>query len=651
MSEYLVDINHERLSFFTPAGEVKALNDVSIHVKEGEVLGIVGESGSGKSVTAYSLMGLTAYPGKLIGGTLEFNGHKINEMTEKEMRKIRGNEVSIIFQDPMTSLNPVYTIGNQIEEVILLHTDKKKKEAHERAKELLTLVGINEPEKRLKQYPHELSGGMRQRVMIAIALACEPKLLIADEPTTALDVTIQAQILELMMELKDKLGMAIIMITHDLGIVASMCEKIAVMYAGRIVEYGTTDEIFYEPKHEYTKGLLRSIPKLDAREHEKLVPIEGTPIDLLNPPKGCPFAPRCNNCMKICLREMPPVTTFGDVHYTQCWKEERQVSDKLVEVQHLKQYFPAGGYGKNKRYVKAVDDVSFYVNKGETLGLVGESGCGKTTTGRTLLRLYEPTAGKIIYDDQVIFDGEKKIAVDMLPYRKKMQIVFQDPYASLDPRMTVADIIGEAIDIHKLAANKQERYDIIIEMLRRVGLNSEHANRYPHEFSGGQRQRVGIARALAVNPQFIVCDEPISALDVSIQAQVINMFEDLQQELGLTYLFIAHDLSVVKHISNRIGVMYLGKLVELADSYELTTHSVHPYTKSLISAIPIADPKTARQNKRIVLEGDVPSPLNPPSGCRFRTRCPYATEQCTAEQPEWREISAGHYVACHHPCV
>ena len=327
------------------------------------------------------------------------------------------------------------------------------------------------------------------------------------------------------------------------------------------------------------------------------------------------------------------------------------MSDKLVEVQHLKQYFPAGGYGKNKRYVKAVDDVSFYVNKGETLGLVGESGCGKTTTGRSLLSLYEPTAGKIIYDDQVIFDSENKIAVDMLPYRKKMQIVFPNTYDTIDPSITVEDIIEEAIDIHQLAAHKKERYDIIIDMLRKVGLNSEHANRYPHEFSGGQRQRVGIARALAVNPQFIVCDEPISALDVSIQAQVINMFEDLQQELGLTYLFIAHDLSVVKHISNRIGVMYLGKLVELADSYELTTHSVHPYTRSLISAIPIADPKTARQNKRIVLEGDVPSPLNPPSGCRFRTRCPYATEQCAAEQPEWREISAGHYVACHHPCV
>ena len=308
MSEYLVDIKNERLSFFTPAGEVKALNDVSIHLKEGEVLGIVGESGSGKSVTAYSLMGLTAYPGKLIGGTLEFNGHRIDEMTENQMRKIRGEEISIIFQDPMTSLNPVYTIGNQICEMILLHTNKSKQEARERAKELLTLVGINEPEKRLKQYPHELSGGMRQRVMIAIALACEPKLLIADEPTTALDVTIQAQILELMMELKEKLGMAIIMITHDLGVVASKCDRIAVMYAGKVVEYGTTEDIFYNPSHEYTKGLLRSIPKLNEKEHSRLVPIEGSPVDMLNPPAGCPFAPRCDSCMKICLRQMPEYT-------------------------------------------------------------------------------------------------------------------------------------------------------------------------------------------------------------------------------------------------------------------------------------------------------------------------------------------------------
>lgn len=327
---------------------------------------------------------------------------------------------------------------------------------------------------------------------------------------------------------------------------------------------------------------------------------------------------------------------------------------KLVEVQHLQQYFNAGGVGKKRRYVQAVDDVSFFINKGETLGLVGESGCGKTTTGRTLLRLYEPTDGRIIYDGKVIFDSGKlpdskgKIAVDMLPYRRKMQIVFQDPYASLDPRMTIGDIVGEAIDIHKLASNKAERQERIISMLQRVGLNSEHANRYPHEFSGGQRQRVGIARALAVNPEFIVCDEPVSALDVSIQAQVINMFEDLQNEMGLTYLFIAHDLSIVKHISNRIGVMYLGKLVELADSNELTFHSLHPYTRSLISAIPIADPKAARESNRIVLEGDVPSPLNPPSGCRFRTRCPYADEQCACEVPEFKEVTSGHWAACHH---
>ena len=323
------------------------------------------------------------------------------------------------------------------------------------------------------------------------------------------------------------------------------------------------------------------------------------------------------------------------------------MSDKLVQVEHLQQYFPAGGFGKNKKYVQAVDDVSFFINRGETLGLVGESGCGKTTTGRTLLRLYEPTGGRIIYDDKVIFDKEKKIAENMLPYRKKMQIVFQDPYASLDPRMTVGDIVGEPIDIHHLASSKQERYDMIIEMLRRVGLNSEHANRYPHEFSGGQRQRVGIARALAVHPEFIVCDEPISALDVSIQAQVINMFEDLQESMNLTYLFIAHDLSVVRHISNRIGVMYLGSLVELGESYELNRHPIHPYTQTLLSAVPVPDPKLSRTRKRIILEGDVPSPMNPPSGCRFHTRCPYATEKCSQVTPVFREHEPGHWAACH----
>ena len=328
MKEKLLEIKDEKLSFFLPAGEVKALNGVSFSLEEGEVLGIVGESGSGKSVTAYSIMGLTAFPGKLVGGTIHFNVHEVEKMTEKELRKMRGNEVSIIFQDPMTSLNPVYTIGNQIEEVIRLHTNKTAAEAHERARELLTLVGINEPDKRLKQYPHEHSGGMRQRVMIAMALACEPKLLIADEPTTALDVTIQAQILELMQELRKKIGMSIIIITHDLGVVASMCDRIAVMYAGNIVEYGTADEIFYNPSHEYTKGLIKSIPKLNAEEIERLIPIEGQPIDLMNLPAGCPFAPRCDNCMKICLREMPPRTTLSDTHYSHCWLRQKEEFEK-----------------------------------------------------------------------------------------------------------------------------------------------------------------------------------------------------------------------------------------------------------------------------------------------------------------------------------
>lgn len=583
------------------------------------------------------------------------------------------------FQDPMTSLNPVFTIGNQLMEAILLHTDKDKKQARERAIEMLTLVGVNEPESRLKQYPHELSGGMRQRVMIAMALVCEPDILIADEPTTALDVTIQAQILELMQDLQKKLGMAIIMVTHDLGVIASMCDEIIVMYGGRVCERGTADAIFYHPAHEYTKGLLRSIPKADNM-NEKLIPIGGTPINLLQMPEGCAFCPRCESAMKICLKQQPAEFRVGEDHLASCWmnvkksmkhrraaamSSEKKNNDYLLEVEHLKQYFPVH-QGFSTIPLKAVDDISFAIRPGETLGLVGESGCGKTTVGRTLLRLYQPTAGKITFDGNVLFDsGEqydengkmivdangkpvmgKKVDVNMMPYRKEMQMVFQDPYSSLNPRMTVEDIIGEPLDVHKLYRNRKERREKILDLMELVGLNAEHAMRYAHEFSGGQRQRIGIARALAVNPKFIVCDEAVSALDVSIQAQVVNMFEELQEKLGVAYLFIAHDLLVVHHISDRIAVMYLGKMMEIADADELNANPIHPYTLSLLSAVPIPDPETARKSHRIVLEGDVPSPLKMPTGCPFRTRCKYATEKCGQEMPQLTDRGNGHMVAC-----
>lgn len=678
-NKYILQVKDLHTSFATDAGEVRAVNGVSFNLEPGKTLGIVGESGSGKSVTSYSIMQILAETGKITGGEVLYHGEDISKWNEKQMQKFRGEKCSIIFQDPMTSLNPVFTIGNQLMEAILLHTDKDKKQARERAIEMLTLVGVNEPESRLKQYPHELSGGMRQRVMIAMALVCEPDILIADEPTTALDVTIQAQILELMQDLQKKLGMAIIMVTHDLGVIASMCDEIIVMYGGRVCERGTADAIFYHPAHEYTKGLLRSIPKADNM-NEKLIPIGGTPINLLQMPEGCAFCPRCESAMKICLKQQPAEFRVGEDHLASCWmnvkksmkhrraaamSSEKKNNDYLLEVEHLKQYFPVH-QGFSTIPLKAVDDISFAIRPGETLGLVGESGCGKTTVGRTLLRLYQPTAGKITFDGKVLFDsGEqydengkvivdtngkpvmgKKVDVNMMPYRKEMQMVFQDPYSSLNPRMTVEDIIGEPLDVHKLYRNKKERREKILDLMELVGLNAEHAMRYAHEFSGGQRQRIGIARALAVNPKFIVCDEAVSALDVSIQAQVVNMFEELQEKLGVAYLFIAHDLLVVHHISDRIAVMYLGKMMEIADADELNANPIHPYTLSLLSAVPIPDPETARKSHRIVLEGDVPSPLKMPTGCPFRTRCKYATEKCGQEMPQLTDRGNGHMVAC-----
>lgn len=545
--EPILKVKDLHVSFTMGDENLDAVRGVSFDVKKGETLGIVGESGSGKSVTARSIMRLLPSPlSYMKEGTIEFQGENLTIKTEKEMEGIRGKGIGMIFQDPMTSLNPTKTIGKQISESILKHMNVSKKEAKKETLELLKMVGIKDSEVRYDQYPHEFSGGMRQRVMIAIALACKPSLLIADEPTTALDVTIQAQILDLMKNLQQRFGTSIILITHDLSVVAEMCDRVAVMKKGKIVETGSVFEVFESPKHPYTKKLLNALPRLDEKKKEKRVSQLPEGIDQAIP---------------------------------------------LVQVTSLKQYFDSG----KKGLTKAVDDISFHIRPGETLGLVGESGSGKSTTGRAILRLDELTDGEVLYQGMAINRFTSK---EMKRMRRHMQMIFQDPYSSLNPRFKVLDIIGQALDIHQISKNKTERKKRVEELLMMVGLEPEHAMRYPHEFSGGQRQRIGIARALAVEPDFIVCDEPLSALDVSIQTQIVKLLEDLQHELGLTYLFIAHDLSMVKHISDRVAVMYAGKIVELADSEELYNNPLHPYTKSLLAAIPIPDPRAGTNKHR-----------------------------------------------------
>jgi peptide/nickel transport system ATP-binding protein len=608
--EKLLEIKDLHVTFTTHVGNIQALRGVSLDVCKGETLAIVGESGSGKSVTAQSIMRLIPNPpGRIDQGEILFVGKDLTKLSEQEMRRIRGAEISMIFQDPMTSLNPTMTIEKQIMEGLFLHQKFSHAEAKAKALELMELVGIPNAKERMNQYPHQFSGGMRQRVVIAAALACNPKLIIADEPTTALDVTIQAQILELLKDIQEKMGTSIIFITHDLGVVANIADRVAVMYAGKIVEIGKIEEIFYDPRHPYTWGLLQSMPSLENEETE-LYTIPGSPPDLFQPPKGDAFALRSEYALKIDFELEPPLFQVTDTHYAATWllhpqanpiksfdelrnshhsvvewveKEDNLQREKLLEVKELKQHFHMG---KNQ-IVKAVDGLTFHIYKGETFGLVGESGCGKSTTGRTISRLYEAT------DGEIIFNG-----LD-LKSKRKVQMIFQDPYSSLNPRFTVADLIAEGIDLHGLAKNQQERMEKVYSLLETVGLHREHANRYPHEFSGGQRQRIGIARALAVDPEFIIADEPISALDVSIQAQIVNLLKKLQKEKGLTFLFIAHDLSMVKYISDRIGVMYRGRLVEIAESNELYRNPLHPYTKSLLSAIPLPDPDHERNRKRI----------------------------------------------------
>ena len=668
----LLEVRDLRTHFFTDTGVVKAVDGVSYQVEEGETLAIVGESGSGKSVSALSIMGLIPDPpGRIVGGEILFRGRDLLQLNEQDMGHIRGKDIGMVFQEPMTSLNPVLTIGRQMTETLEWHLELSKDDAKKRAVELLRLMDISDPEQRLGQYPHHFSGGMRQRVMIAMALSCNPSLLIADEPTTALDVTVQAQILELLKNVTVESGVALIIITHNLGVVARYANRVNVMYAGKVIESASAAEVYGTPGHPYTLGLMASVPRLDLPKKARLDSIEGQPPDLANLPQGCSFSPRCSFAIDRCAMEQPPLSPVAEDHFSACWvasqlvaekpvhdelkerateqrvpEHDRATTDILVDVRNLRMHFPVtSGFlmQKTVAIVKAVDDVSFFIRRGETLGLVGESGSGKTTTGRSILQLLKPTGGEIFFDGQKLTGMKPN---DLKKMRKEMQIIFQDPYSSLDPRMTAGQIVEEPLTIHKLTHSRRETQDRVSELFSIVGLNPNMASRYPHEFSGGQRQRIGIARALAVNPSFIVCDEAVSALDVSIQAQVLNLLKDLQDKFDLTYLFIAHDLSVVRHVADRIAVMYLGHVVEVASREDLYANPLHPYTQALLSAVPIPDPGIELKRQRIILQGEVPSPLNPPAGCVLHPRCPIMIEECKAGVPALREVAPNHWVAC-----
>ena len=643
-------------------GVVHPVSGVGLTVGKGESLGIVGESGCGKTMTALSIMRLLPPGGRIVRGSIRLGGTDLATLDEAGMRAVRGNRVGMIFQDPMTSLNPCMTIGDQVAETVLLHRELTRAQASERAAEVLDLVGLPHAKERLDAYPHLLSGGMRQRVMIAMALACEPELLIADEPTTALDATIQKQILELIDDLRARLGMALILVTHDLGVIAGHTDRVAVMYAGKIVETSATGELFERPRHPYTEALFRALPE-NADSSRRLYAIPGLPPDLSRPPRGCRFAARWADATGECRAQEPELTGAG--HPFACFHplgpKERAARNPLtplghteqaaplLEVRNLVREFPVTSNGLLQRKigaVSAVADVSFTVRAAETFGLVGESGCGKSTISRLLVAADTPTSGSITFEGTEISSKSHR---ELRRYRRDFQLMFQDPYAALDPRMRVRSILREPLAIQRRgSAADQEK--AIATLLDEVGLPRTALAKYPHEFSGGQRQRIGLARALALRPKLIVADEPVSALDVSVQAQILNLMRDLQREHQLTYVFISHDLSVVRYVSTTIGVMYLGKLVEIGPAEQVYTSPAHPYTRGLIDTIPLADPEGERQKAKVGVRGELPSAMSPPSGCRFRTRCPRATDKCAAEEPTMLQFSEqAHEAACHYP--
>ncbi|SDG32958.1 peptide/nickel transport system ATP-binding protein [Sinosporangium album] len=676
--EPVLTVSDLSVTFGMGRGAVHAVRGVSFDVRPGEVLGVVGESGSGKSVSALAVMGLLP-PNARVSGSVRLLGTELLGASDKRLADFRGRALSMVFQDPLSALTPVYRVGDQIAEALMVHRRLTRAQAARRAVELLDLVGIPSPEQRAMAFPHEFSGGMRQRAVIAMAIANDPDVIICDEPTTALDVTIQAQVLDVLRKAQHETGAAIVLITHDLGIVAGFVDRVLVMYAGRPVEVGTVDEVYYRSRMPYTLGLLGSVPRLDRGEHGRLVPIVGNPPSPAALPEGCPFSPRCPLVVADCRSAEPPLLPVrhgghlaacvrageidgGDLPPERIYRAPERAAPRPVHAPREEREVVLGVDGLVKHYplmrgavfkrrigtVRAVDGVTFDLREGETLGLVGESGCGKTTTLMEILRLVRPQAGTVavLGRDISALASSQRMAI-----RRDMQVVFQDPMSSLDPRMTVYDILAEPLRTH----GRRDLGPRIQELLSLVGLEPRHAARYPQDFSGGQRQRIGIARALALSPRLIVLDEPVSALDVSIQAGVINLLEELKERLGLSYLFVAHDLAVVRHIADRVAVMYLGRIAEVGAVGRVYDSPMHPYTQALLSAVPIPDPEKERARRRILLEGDLPSPASPPSGCRFRTRCPLFKAigeaerlRCVDEEPRVRPMGGDHGAACHY---